>query len=557
MPLAEAHDDTEEAFCTFVEENKKAWLRDREEESGKRKTDGGKRILVEGLVDHSGYMLFNGVIAGHVMSLLNASATALLLRDDANAEALFRSYGVDSVRHLRERDARFFSEVLRGLRVVRMLRCTKGMDDILALQMNGVYLGKIAYDTLLRVTGRGTVDKLSMLMFSLLVDGLGYQHYIEELFAQSTFDAVVQSENQFIPSAILWQVALQNNVTVLCREGLPSGFTVRRYDSAAEAYVNKLRFDSELLEYVHTAVGEMPELRGRDAIEKRFSLALDDTLPEQERNDGGNAEVLSRNDICERFGWDASRSIIVVMSHMLIDGVFTDRWSLFRDNFLWLRRTLEAIVDIRDVNWIVRGHPADIHYHYDPRTTVEGECDRVASRYAHVRFLSGSVSSNCLPGIVDAVLTTHGTAGLEYPCLGIPCVLGGESFYSGLGFTEEPESEDAYYADLKRMGTLPRLSSRDTRKAREYAYIYLVLSRVPSCLLPDFSPYKDYDEKRLWGDTTERLQKTTPGRDRLRKMLRIQLRDHHRHLLNYDWVGLNPSSPPPQGTEHNRKGEST
>lgn len=555
MPLAEAHDDTEEAFCTFVEENKKAWLRDREEESGKRKTDGGKRILVEGLVDHSGYMLFNGVIAGHVMSLLNASATALLLRDDANAEALFRSYGVDSVRHLRERDARFFSEVLRGLRVVRMLRCTKGMDDILALQMNGVYLGKIAYDTLLRVTGRGTVDKLSMLMFSLLVDGLGYQHYIEELFAQSTFDAVVQSENQFIPSAILWQVALQNNVTVLCREGLPRGFTLRRYDRPEEAYVNKLRFDPDLLGRIRTVIGEMPADLGRNAIEARFSSCLDNASAENGRCDGAKTEGLSREGLCRRFGWDPMKPIVVVMSHMLIDGVFTDRWSLFRDNFLWLRRTLEAIVDIDHVNWIVRGHPADSHYSYDPRTTVEGECKRVAAQHPHVQFLSGNVSSSCLPGIVDVVLTTHGTAGLEYPCLGIPCVLGGESFYSGLGFTREPRTQEDYFEVLRGVDKIPRLPSAAVERACEYAYVYLVLSQVRSCLIPSYSPYSDCQAVALWRDATEIVKKENPVCDRLRDMLRIQLRDGYRHLLNYDWVVQYPSIPVQQGTEHNRKRE--
>ena len=46
--------------------------------------------------------------------------------------------------------------------------------------------------------------------------------------------------------------------------------------------------------------------------------------------------------------------------------------------------------------------------------------------------------------LADAIITCISTAGLEYSAQGIPCVLGGEGGYSGLGFTIKPNDVGEY-----------------------------------------------------------------------------------------------------------------
>jgi hypothetical protein len=224
------------------------------------------------------------------------------------------------------------------------------------------------------------------------------------------------------------------------------------------------------------------------------------------------------------------------MANNLTDGVFTNNWSLFRDLLTYLRRTLQAARKIEHINWLVKAHPSDIKNRV--KTDTRGEYEKWAKDCRHIQFLPDDVGSNSLPGIVNVILTAHGSAGIEYSCFSIPCILGGESLYSGLGFTYEPQTQAEYFTLLENLHTLPRLDESQVEKAGVFAYVYLVLSRVQCNLVPYFSVFNDYDETKLWRGAADLVQNTAPVNDRLGMMIQIQVRERYRHLLNYDWIGL-------------------
>ena len=56
-------------------------------------------------------------------------------------------------------------------------------------------------------------------------------------------------------------------------------------------------------------------------------------------------------------------------------------------------------------------------------------------------------------------------------------------------------------------------------------------------MIPFFSPNGDIDEEKEWRDAANMIQEHSPFEDRLYKMLQVQLKKKHRHLLNYDWIG--------------------
>ncbi|MHC4124672.1 MAG: hypothetical protein ACYSSI_13940, partial [Planctomycetota bacterium] len=172
------------------------------------------------------------------------------------------------------------------------------------------------------------------------------------------------------------------------------------------------------------------------------------------------------------------------------------------------------------------------------RTTTKGEYERWAKDCKYIQFLPDDVNATSLPGIVNAILTVYGNAGLEYSCFGIPCILGGESLYSGYGFTHEPRTQEEYFKLLKNAHTLKPLNSSQIEKAKVYSYIYLVLSRVQCNFVPEFSIFNDYDEAKFWEDATALVKKNKPEEDKFYKMLQIQIGQNRSHLLNYDWVGL-------------------
>lgn len=519
------------ALRDFCEANARAWRYD-----GARFPGSGGRILIEGLSSHKAYLMINLVIGAHLMERYGLRGAALLHEPDAEVEMFFRSYGITEFHYLSRRKQSFFSQLGFALKALAVLASRPDMDDFLKWNDSGVHIGKAVYDNYLRSQGKGTVDTFSLTFFSMLVLALSYHDFLEGLFAGGRFPVVVQAERQFVPESIVFQNALAHGAKVYHRGGGPTSFTIRMFDHPDQAYRNTHRYGRELFDYVWNHYRERAEKEGGDFIESRFSGNI-------RQNDIKDAALafagdgsLDRDKLCAMFGWDPKRPIVAVMSNMLNDGVFTNRWSLFRDNLTWLDRTVQAIADIDSVNWLVKAHPSDKKNNV--MLTGRNVYEKWAKDRAHVAFFPNEWGSRALPGIVDAVLTAHGSAGIEYSCFGIPCVIGGESLYSGLGFVHEPQTRDEYFSMLRNMHTLKPLGRDRIARAKVFAYIYLILSRVRSGILPDVSVYADYDGEKYLRDAAALLREHDPLAEKLGRMIRIQVRKGYRHLLNYDWVGL-------------------
>ena len=223
------------------------------------------------------------------------------------------------------------------------------------------------------------------------------------------------------------------------------------------------------------------------------------------------------------------------MANNLIDGVFTDDWALFRDYLVWFRETLKFIRTVDHVQWFVKPHPTDVLYNM--KTTIRGEYERLAKDCPHIRLFPENIAGFSVSDIADTILTVRGTAGVEYSCFGIPCVIAGESFYTRFGFTHEPKTQDEYFKILKNIEKLKRLSADQIEKAKAFAYIYGVLLKVKAGFIPHFSPFFEDNGKGFWEKAAVLVSTVDPQQDRLNQMIQIQVRHKYSHALNYDWIG--------------------
>lgn len=519
------------AMRDFATVNAAAWRID--EIQG---NDSRQRVLIEGLNSHKAYLMVNLIVGSHLMRVYGYAGAALLHEPDTEIETMFRSYGINEFHYLSDRDLSLSGRLRAGLAASRMVAASSGMDDLLQQNTNGVYIGKCVYDWYLRGMGAGTVESCSVLFLAKLATAIGYAEYASKLFSGGRFPVVVQAERQFVPEGPLFQTALARGSVVYCRGGGPTSFTVHRFDTPARAYCNTHRYGEALFEHVWRNHRETAVEAGGRFMEDRFSGNVRrNDIPDASLAYAANNE-LDRGTLCQRFGWDPAKPMVAVMSNMLNDGVFTNRWSLFRDNFTWLEETVRAIAAIDTVNWFVKAHPSD--QKNAVKITGRHVYEKWAGNSPHVGFYPNEWGNRALPRIVDAVLTAHGSAGLEYSCLGIPCVLGGESLYSGLGFTHEPKTPEEYFETLRNIHTLGRLEPEQVERAKVFAYIYMTLSRVESRILPDVSVYADYDDDTYLRDAARLVQKFDPLDERLGALMPILVRQGYRHLLHYDRIGL-------------------
>jgi hypothetical protein len=177
---------------------------------------------------------------------------------------------------------------------------------------------------------------------------------------------------------------------------------------------------------------------------------------------------------------------------------------LFQDYYWWFRRTLEIAQETPEVNWVFKEHPAASYY-----LTKDVDLHRVFAGVndAHVRFLPATADFNArsILHLAHAIVTCIGTAGLEYATMGIPCVLGGESGYSGLGFTIEPGTPEEYATCLRGIKMLQRLTADQVARAKLAAYFYFcVMESARYHFCPKFT---DVELSEWNGSLTARLWK--------------------------------------------------
>ncbi len=523
-----------ESFNEYLKQNHKVWSK---RSLTARGTNSNGKILIETLVFHAGYFQKNMLTGRYLMEIYGLSGVGLLLRPDRKIEKLFRSFGVNDFVYLSDRKSGFFQYAKQGYSAIRLLKNVKAPEDLFEVKQDGVNVGKIVYDTYLRMTGLGSIDRVSLLCCVYLTLTLVHHFHIKRIFKNNTIEVMVQAERQFIPSAIVCQNALIAGAKLYSWAGGPVASTVRLYESIDQIFCNTHRHSTDIYNYVYNNFRQKAAREGGNFISRRFSGdSSPNDIPDAQFAFKKDAKQITKQQLCEQLGWDSGKPIVILMANMLTDGVFTNNWSLYPDLLTWLQQTLQIIKDVDHVNWLVKSHPSDVKNKV--KTTTLSQYEKYVAGCDHVQMLPNGIPPSSLVDIVDSVLTVHGSAGIEYSCYGIPCVLAGESLYSGRGFTHEPQTVKEYIDVLTTIDRLARWSDEQIERAKVMAYIYLVLSRVECNLVPVYSVFAEYDEEKLWQDSLELLQCNDPEDDKYFKMIKIQVEYGYRHLLNYDWIGL-------------------
>jgi len=253
----------------------------------------------------------------------------------------------------------------------------------------------------------------------------------------------------------------------------------------------------------------------------------------------------SADEFCREVGLDPSRPTVFIMLHAFNDfphSHFT-KPMLFQDYYVWFRRTLEIATEVTSVNWVFKEHPAAAFY-----VTHDLNLDDLFAgiSQAHIRFLSRDADFNAasVAKIANSVVTCQGTVGLEYSSLGTPCLLAGESPYSGLGFSLEPQTVADYERQLRRIASLTRLTDDQIRRARTALYFQLRMLQNSPFL---FCPFYGHDEivamtnRRFWAAATTHLQNADAGTlehrvDSLAEFVRNESFTQYIDLEKYDFM---------------------
>lgn len=429
----------------------------------KKVNDGGKIILVEGqLMDAPNYLLRNAVSAKAVQEATGDNIVVLVdcsKETEMHIKALCYPFGINKFINIRGFRIPF------GIKLKAILKCIKLMllnkpDEILKLSYGNIKMGHLVYDDILHSdikdnTQHYTVKRIDYYCIKHIYDFFMKLYIYQNILSNNTLSAYVSTHTVYNAYGILPYLAVDQQIPVVYS------------DDFSHAIIKSHR---DL--YLHNRIrnGIITIINSR---KKEFLLKEAESKLQRNINGNGSVEIklayssnkkkYLRREFAEKTGIDDSKPIIFIFAHVFRDSPHLSSIMLYQDYYKWLEETLICAGKITNVNWILKEHPAGERIYKE-----KSICAKLLEEHkiTNVYMCPSDFNTNSVSEVADVIVTCQGTIGIECSCQGIPVVICGRPFYSGFGFTIEPQSIEQYMKILSEINRIKKLNANQITRAR-------------------------------------------------------------------------------------------
>jgi hypothetical protein len=339
-------------------------------------------------------------------------------------------------------------------------------EDILALEYDGIRVGDLIYDDVLKLSGRRTIERIDVDVRLAIARSYYYYLQYRALFRERRYAYYVSTHTAYSQYGLLCRVALSAGVKVIETTDIQMAFYQGITPDSLPTYHDGIR--NSIVSELATPGVDAGTLReaAQAALQRRLASQVNQIDAEK----AYRGKVYSQVELREALGLTSGKKIAFVLAHVFSDAPHLSSGMLHADYYQWLLATLRACAQVPGVQWVVKPHPSASLYGEDGM--VEKMVRDAEAR--NVVVCPRDLNTRSLCECADALVTVHGTAGLEFACLGIPTVLAGRPFYRGFGFTIEPASLEEYGQALAALAKAVPLSDEQKQRALE---VYAVWDR--------------------------------------------------------------------------------
>jgi hypothetical protein len=349
---------------------------------------------------------------------------------------------------------------LRRQEVAKRLAGVKTPDELLGWKWPSGFPPSVIYDGLLKRQRAPSVRLDHPRLMEDLAEAIGALQAAERILDHERFDLVVLSHAINFQCAALGWLAASRGIPVVVLYG----------DHGVARFV-RLRAPQDIFDTVsRPSLGEflgLDDARAR-LLERAGAVYLEKRVSGQTADLGGilafqrSPVRISRAKLCGRFGWDPRRRIVGVYLSSWFDFPHVLGMANFRDFYDWFEATCGVAARQPHVNWLFKAHPSEARYGGAALREVFP-----ALGPPHVRLAPKEWNGAGLIDAVDALVTYHGTSGLEYAAAGKPILLADRGWYHEFGIGRWCRTREAYLSAL----TQPWWEGIDLREAARRARI--------------------------------------------------------------------------------------
>ena len=330
----------------------------------------------------------------------------------------------------------------------------KTKNDVLNIEIDGVRLGDLVYDTYLRYANKPEVNLSDPFLKELIIQTFNIFYVTKQKMEQYHVVSLVSSYTTYIYHGIVVRLCLHKKIPV---------YTVGAYYSLVHQVLNEYPSHAnnhflfnklfEKLENKNEIIDQYTQL-----FEKRFQGEIDSATSYMKQS------AFSSKINTELDGLDWSNTV-VVLAHCFFDSPHIYRDLLFPDFYDWLTFTLDELLLQNDLTVLVKQHPNGL-----PQNDEIFEEFRKKYDGTKIKFIDKKTSQlQIINSKPKAIITAYGTAAAEFSYKDFPVITIYDNPFTAYDFTHLAKSMSEYKGLLANVKNLP--SKQNKKQIIEYYYM--------------------------------------------------------------------------------------
>jgi hypothetical protein len=513
----------------FKDENINIFLKKNLSKYKKNKKKNKKKILVELLLSHhSEPMVLNCLIGKDLEKFYNAECVGLIKKNDLYTKKIAESFGIQKFEFIHNEN--FLSNLKYFFIALNSIRYDKIEKQLINYKRNGYELGKSALENYYRFYNAQTQKKNKFLLYLFLSRAIKSNDWARKIFKQK-FKMLVLGENQFIPNKIIFHCALKSNIPVYTFGGsASSNFIGTLYKKYKDRYSLKYKFSpklTRLLLKIYKNKNIIDKIKKDNGIKH---IGKETVWSEQKSK--YTYSFKNKNHFNQFCNFDENnKKNILFLPHAMSDNIFNNEWNIFKTNYDWFYETILQIKKLDYVNWIIKPHPFEYKF---PGIKVKDIFNKIIKKEKHIYFLNENLHVNNIYKHIDVALTGNGSAGFEFPSLGIPTITTSDSGYSNFNFTHSPRNKVKYFGLLNKLDKLKKLNKTKIKNAQIFWHTYENSIRNSHNFLPIINQHGQFKKEKFFSLLSKK--KFKKNSNNFSNDIFFQLKNNNRISINSDLI---------------------
>lgn len=390
---------------------------------------------------------------------------------------LIKSYGPKTV--VNPYKILFLGFLSNFFKIFNVLLKVNTGEDLVALKIDGAAVGMHIYDTIIARFRLGTIKRLTLIQKFHLFLELSFFYYMVNFVNKENIFCTILPDNVY-REGLLFEISKAQEL--LCIAGIDiNGISMHKYKTREDFREHCRTPDFDLVDEVMKSSGLYS--RAEEYLDYRIS-------GKEQQHDAIRAysaekKDVSRFDLVAICKGDLGKKNVLIMAHIFCDAPHAYPEMLFKDYQDWLLQTCLRLSRNPNINLLVKEHPSVKLYGEEGMVGVLLEGLGLADR-----LVPSDINTRSLFSCVDVVVTCGGTAGMEFPCYGIPVLVAAKPPYTRFSFVKSPCTIEEYYSELEKIHENERIPENGVQLARSVLYVIQSLMRINrNCIGLGSQPY--------------------------------------------------------------------